>query len=206
MTKDGESTSMLSPSCYYKSFLIHPRIKLVSADYRPYHVSENSTSSRVSGLPMSGSFLSSAESCAISSADSVKSNSSKFSLICSVMLLLGITAMPWQSMVPSFRSAPLSSAVHTASVRHPSPLFPQTSAPGKLSVSRKHFGWQFGQRYSSGCSGQFSAWRVRMSIFAFSWCPHRRYWIWHRPLSAPMHCRFCCCPSTSFLLTTFRQS
>ena len=39
-----------------------------------YHVSENSTNSGVSGLPISGSFLSNAESCAISSGVSVKSN------------------------------------------------------------------------------------------------------------------------------------
>ena len=39
-----------------------------------YHVSESSTSSGVSGFPISGSFLSSAESCAISSAFSSKSN------------------------------------------------------------------------------------------------------------------------------------
>ena len=60
-----------------------------------YHVSENSTSSGVSGLPMSGSFLSSAESRPISSAYSVKSNRVKFSLMCAGLVLLGMTTMPF---------------------------------------------------------------------------------------------------------------
>ena len=60
-----------------------------------YHVSENSTNSGVSGLPISGSFLSNAESCAISSGVSVKSNRAKFSRICSGLVLLGMTAIPF---------------------------------------------------------------------------------------------------------------
>ena len=60
-----------------------------------YHVSENSTSSGVSGLPMSGSFLSNTESAAISSVVSTKSNRAKFSRICSGCVLRGMTAIPF---------------------------------------------------------------------------------------------------------------
>lgn len=84
--------------------------------------------------------------------------------------------MKYLGMARSFRSAPLFSAVRTASGRRRSPSFPGTSARAKAEEAGRPYGWRWARRRFSAHSGRRSAWRVRIFISVFLW--HRRSKFW----------------------------